>query len=714
MQVKKAQVSIQPEMPVQYVKGVGPARAKLLARMGIKTVEELLFHFPVRWEDRRQFCTIREAQPHSQMTLQGKITSAHFFETPGGYAIASVVLDDGTGKLLCKWLRKQNRRYDVLLPFRKEFQPGVSLIVHGNLTLDFADKIMNVEEHELLTGAGEDHIHTSRIVPIYSLTEGLRQRTVRTLIFHLLSQVTVSDFLPEFLQKKEKLPSLQETLKKIHFPENFQEKEEARKRLAFQEFFLIQMVLAIAKKRNQMSRSVRYEVKKELLTPFKEKCGFKFTPSQKKAIREIFSDLTSNHPMNRLLQGDVGSGKTVAALSAMLLACENHFQSALLAPTEILAEQHYITFKHFLHSLPVKIGLLTGSVSKKEREKFLTECANGKIQIAIGTHALLQKEVRFANLGLVVIDEQHRFGVRHRMLAMRTKKSPHSLSQRERAGVRTPDVLVMTATPIPRTLALSIYGDLDLSMITELPPGRGKIETVQKSEAEAYAFIKEEVAKGHQAYIVFPLVDESDAMELKSAIQEFERLKKEVFQNYSVGLLHGQMPGRQKEEVMQNFYHNRFAILVTTTVIEVGIDVPNATIIVIQNAERFGLSTLHQLRGRVGRGKEPSYCVLVAHPKTEEAKQRISVLLQTQSGFDLAEKDLELRGAGELFGTAQHGMPPLKIANLIGDKELLLQARAAAFACVEDDPHLAKPENRLLKETLRKQFSKKWFWATVA
>lgn len=697
-------------MPVQYLRGVGPQISKKLAKLGIRTLEDLLYYVPRTWEDRRQFCPLRDAQPDREMTFRGKIADLNLLETASGYAVVSALIEDSTGRLVCKWMRKKSFKYDVLQPFKKEFRAGVQLIVHGKVVQDFADKLMQVEEYEVLTNSNEDFVHIDRIVPIYSLTEGLRQRFLRNLIYDALLTTPVTDALPRTLCAEADLMPLAEALHKIHFPENFDEKEKARKRLAFQELFMIQMVLAIARKRRRVARSCRYAIKRNLLTPFREKCGFEFTPSQKKVIREVFNDLTSEFPMNRLLQGDVGSGKTIVALSAMLLAAENNFQSALMAPTEILAEQHYITIKHFLGSLPVRVGLLTGSVQGKERKKFLEECGQGKMDIAIGTHALLEKEVQFLKLRLAVIDEQHRFGVRHRLAL--TQPAP---SQSSQPGDReVTDILVMTATPIPRTLALGLYGDLDLSVIDGLPPGREKIETVLKTEAEAYAILKDQIKKQRQAYIVYPLVDESDKLELKAAIQEFEKLKAETFRGFSIGLLHGQMSGKEKEKIMKDFYDQQYSILVATTVVEVGIDVPNATAMLIQHAERFGLSTLHQLRGRVGRGSEHSYCILVAQPKTDEAKERIKILLQTQNGFELAEKDMELRGPGEILGTSQHGLPPFKIAHLIADRLLIPTTHKMARQCLENDPELNQKENALLKEYLRKHFSKNWHWANIA
>ena len=689
-----------PDTPVQYLKGVGPRMAEKLAGLGLRTLEDVLYYFPRDWEDRRQFVPILGAQVDREMTFRGTVKGVHFAETRGGFAIVTALISDGTGELACKWMRRRSFKYDVLQTFRKEFQPGRALLVHGKIERDLSGLVMMVTEHDFLAGSPEDQLHVGRIVPIYPATEGLTPKFLRRIAFEALQASGVEDPVPAAVRDRMRLMPISEALRHIHFPDRMEDKDEARRRLAFQELFSTQSVLALVRRRRRAPRTNRYEVRKTLLTPFRERLGYDFTRAQKKVINEIFSDLTSEYPMNRLLQGDVGSGKTVVALSAMLLACENGLQSVLMAPTEILAEQHDITLRHLLDGLPVRVGLLTGSAKSKQRKAFLEACAKGEIDVAIGTHALLEKEVKFKNCGLVVIDEQHRFGVRHRL----------ELTQRK----PQPDVLVMTATPIPRTLALSLYGDLDVSTIDELPPGRQKIQTLVSSEDEAYARVKREIAKGRQAYVVYPLVDESSKVELKAAIQESERLRREVFPGARVGLLHGQMPGAEKERVMRDFYDGKFSILIATTVIEVGINVPNATVMIIQHAERFGLATLHQLRGRVGRGAEASYCVMIAHKPGPEALQRISLLTTNQNGFKLAEADLALRGPGEIFGTSQHGIPPFKIADFARDAELIRRSQEIAREWVDRDPELSSPESRALKDYLRKHFSKTWHWASIA
>src|SRR3989338_980585 len=697
---RKSQTSYKLSTPVQYLKGVGPKLSEKLKGLGIVTIEDLLHYYPRAWEDRRQLHSISELQPELVMTFKGTIRSVYFQETKTKIGIVSAVIEDGTGGLLCKWIRKLSYRYDVFYSFKKDLKPGNSILVNGKIIKDFAGCTMMVSEYEVLTQPEENLIHIGRIVPLYPATEGITSKSLRTIVYRALLCVQVTDPTPKIIQGAYYLMPLDSAFKKIHFPKNFEDKEEARKRLAFQEFFYFQTVMSLVKQKRKVSKSSSYIIKKHLLTPFKEKCGFEFTLSQKKVIREIFNDLLSDRPMNRLLQGDVGSGKTIVALSAILLACENKLQAALMAPTEILAEQHYITIKHFLKSLPVNLGLLTSSTKKSKREKLLKECAEGSLDLVIGTHALLEKEVQFKKCGLVVIDEQHSFGVKHRLLL--SKKNP------------IPDVLVMTATPIPRTLAQCLYGDLDVSLINELPTGRQKIETLWKKEQEAYEIVKAHIRKNNQAYIVYPLVDESDKIELKSAIKEFQKLENETFKGIPLGLLHGQMKGSQKESVMKDFYSGKFSILVTTTIIEVGIDVPNATVMVIENAERFGLSTLNQLRGRVGRGENASACIVIANPQSEESKKRIEIFLKNQNGFQLAEADLAIRGPGEIFGTSQHGYPNFKIADFSLDQDLLEPTQKAAREILEKDPALLKKDHSVLREELRKIFSKTWIWATIA
>jgi ATP-dependent DNA helicase RecG len=571
------------------------------------------------------------------------------------------------------------------------------VIVNGIVEYAFGEKQIKSDEYQQIPNISEEKElpHFNRIVPVYPLTEGVSQKWLREIIKGCIDNYASvwPEILPETLRRKHQLIPAGEALRAIHFPGDFVEAEKARQRQAFDEFILLETALALSRRNNSSFRKrYSYQIKKTILTPFREKLQFEFTAAQKKVINEIFSDMQSPVSMNRLLLGDVGSGKTVVAVSAMLLAVENGYQAALLAPTEILAEQHFLSLKKMLQGLPVRICLLTSKIAqkKKEKEKIIAALSAGEIDILIGTHAILENPIKFNKLSLAIIDEQHRFGVLQR--AALHKK-----------GV-LPDILVMTATPIPRSLALTMYGDMDVSVIDALPPGRQPIQTLHLSESGAYSLVKKEIAKGHQAYIVYPLVEESDKIELKAAVTEAKNLSETIFHGFSVGLLHGQMAAAEKETVMNDFRSGKYTILFSTTIIEVGIDVPNATVMVIEHAERFGLASLHQLRGRIGRGKDLSYCVLVGGGKSEDARRRIAVMLSTNNGFKIAEEDLALRGPGEFLGTAQHGELLLKAGNLATDRSIIETARDSAYAIVEKDPQLTDKEHATLCNAIKTLF----------
>ncbi len=687
-------------MDIQYLKGVGPGRAKLLKKVGIETVEDLLTYYPRAWEDRSQLFSIKQTAIGKIYTLKVKVEATEIKEVSRGLRLFKALFSDLSGYIYGIWFKQGSPRYDVFYRLKKEIVPGQEIIVYGEVDWGGGQKQIRVYEYELIQSSNDELIHTGRIVPLYSLTEGLDGRWLRGLISRTLEQhkQELKEYIPVSLINRYFLLGYPFAAEKIHFPKDGGEKEEAYRRLAFQEFFLLE--LALAKKRQEIVSRIKkhnYQIRRHLLTPFREKLGFDFTSAQKTAIREIFNDLSSPHPMNRLLQGDVGSGKTVVALSACLLAAENGYQSALMVPTEILAEQHFINISRMLKGLPVKVELLIGATSRKERKRILEEIAEGKVQIVVGTQALIQDKIGFHSLTFCVIDEQHRFGVEQRA-ALQEKA--------EKLG-DPPDILVMTATPIPRTLTLTVYGDLDVSVLNELPPGRKKIVTRKVSAAEAYQFVRSEAGRGRQIYIVYPLVEESDKLELKAAVEQAEKLKEKVFPDISVGLLHGQMNSKEKEKIMAEFKEGKYAVLITTTVIEVGIDVANATVMVIEEAHRFGLATLHQLRGRVGRGAETSYCLLLGEARTEEARKRFQVMIETNDGFRIAEEDLALRGPGEMFGTLQHGQLELKIGNIFRDFSLLKEARAAAFELLKNDPHLLSAENQLLGEHFKQKFSQR-------
>jgi ATP-dependent DNA helicase RecG len=685
------------DKPVQYLKGIGPKKAVTLEKLGITTIEDLLKYFPRSYEDRRTTTRIKDIFFDSRVLIEAKVESVAEKRTNPFMAIFKVLLDDGTGKCWAVFFRKTNPyfKHDIFSKYKKDFQLGATVLAYGSTEYSFGELQLKVEEYETVNSGAAASLAFKRIVPVYPLTEGLSQKWLRDEVHRAieLHKKDLPDILPEYVKKQESLYLPETAVEKIHFPEEPSEAENARQRFALEEFLTLETALELSRADSSSKIKPRkYTIKKTLLTPFRQKLGFEFTAAQKHVINEIFTDMLSSKQMNRLLMGDVGSGKTVVALSAMLLACENGYQSALVAPTEILAEQHFMTLKQTLAEIDVKIALLTSKSGKKksEKAKLLKEIKNGDFDIVIGTHALLEENVEFKNLALAVIDEQHRFGVLQRKELLKKSEAP--------------DVLVMTATPIPRTLALTLYGDLDTSVIDTLPKGRQPIETLHSSDSMAYEMVKQEIKNGRQAYIVYPLIEESDKIELKAAVKEAESLSKSVFKEYRVGLLHGQMPSNEKEKAMLDFRNKAFDILITTTVIEVGIDIPNATIIVIEHSDRFGLATLHQLRGRVGRGKDKSFCVLLGEPKSDDAKRRLQTMVARSNGFKIAEEDLQIRGPGEFMGTAQHGMPLFKAGNIVTDLKLIEKAKQYAKEIVAADPKLENPENKLFRQELLKLY----------
>jgi ATP-dependent DNA helicase RecG len=693
---------------LQYIKGIGPKRAKILSRLGINDIRDALQYFPREYSDRRNVTKIAKTVHGEKLVINGKVEIADVMPLGPKLSVFKAAVKDETGIIFAVFFRQFNRYFshDVFSKLKKDFAKDSEVLLYGAVENNFGEKQIKVEEYEVINekNSSLDSPHFNRIIPVYPITEGFSQKWFREFMFTTVNGLVKEwpEVSPANISKEYKLGSAAEALRKIHFPDEFEQIEESRKRLAFDEFLLFETALALVKKKNiDNIKPRKYSVKKELLTPFKNKLTFEFTNSQKKVINEIFSDMQSNKPMNRMLMGDVGSGKTVVALSAVLLAIENGYQAAILAPTEILAEQHFITIQNMLSGLPVKMCLLTGKLSQAKTKKAIKdEIACGETSLIIGTHAILEENVKFMNLGIIIIDEQHRFGVMQRAKIQEKAKYP--------------DVLVMTATPIPRTLALTLYGDLDVSVIDEMPPHRLPIQTLFVKDFQAYKSAKEEVAKGRQVYIVYPLVEESDKIELKAAVTEANYLSKTVFKDYKLDIIHGQMPSKDKERVMTDFRDKKFDILIATTVIEVGIDVPNATLIIIEHSERFGLATLHQLRGRVGRGKEKSFCLLLGNPKTEEAKKRISVMTKNNNGFLIAEEDLSMRGPGEFFGTMQHGMPQFKAGNLITDIKIIEDTRKIAENILFDDPKLANNSNKNLKLELIRQYKDKLAFSNIS
>jgi len=681
-------------MSVQFLKGVGPARARILKKIGIETVGDLITYFPFRHEDRSHLKLFAQITPGEEATVLAVVAEHQIIPTRGRKPLLKILLEDGSGKatMVCF-----NQLY-----LKDSLPPGTSVVLHGKFERTFRDLQITNFTYEKLAGEEDDLIHTKRIVPIYQVTSKLNLRFLRTLIKKALDSYLsyLRETLSETILREYNLMLYQQAMYNIHFPSTREKGEDARRRLIFEEFFFWELAMALRRRQVKIiDKNRKYQLRKNLLTAFKEKLPFDFTSAQKRVIREIFNDLMSPKPMNRLLQGDVGSGKTVVALAALLLVVENGYQAAVMAPTEILAEQHYLTLRQMLEGLQVKVELATGKMGQKKKREVYQRIVRGESQIIIGTHALIEQGVKFSNLALAVIDEQHKFGVMQRA---RLRKKGENL-----------DILVMTATPIPRTLTLTVYGDLDVSIIDQLPPGRRKILTQRLSEEEAYQMVIDGVRKGQQAYIVYPIINESDKLELRAAVKMAERLMATVFKDLRVGLLHGQMKSDEKEQVMMKFLNREFDILITTTIIEVGIDVANACLMVIEHSERFGLATLHQLRGRVGRGTEQSLCILLGQTKTEEAKKRTQIMLETNDGFRIAEEDLRLRGGGEFFGTQQHGLPEFKIGNIVFDQRELELARQAAFQLISRDPVLTLPENGVIKQKFREKFKEKFGLASV-
>jgi len=671
------------QSPVRMIKGVGPQRAELLAKRGIHTLEDLLAYLPFRYEDRIRFSQIKDVRPNAVYTLRVTVSSGQAVRTMRGRdAIYHLLVHDETGSLPCKFF------HGGYLEGR--LKPGQQLILHGKAEVD-KQRPARVEmvnpQMELISVEGLDSTEVGRIVPNYEAIGTFGTRAIRRAIYGGLQHLDprTADVLPALLRTKLKFPSHQDAVIQTHFPQPEESldalnqfRSPAQQRLIFEELFLYQLSLALDRRATRKENAIAFRVREEnVREALKRILPFKPTTAQKRVLAEIAADLQSAAPMNRLLQGDVGSGKTIVALQAAVIAIENVCQAALMAPTEILAVQHFLSARRILEKAGYKVELLISGMKFSEKQAALERISSGEAQLVIGTHALIEDNVKFARLGFVAIDEQHRFGVLQRKRLM-DKAATHG---------HAPHVLVLTATPIPRTLSLTLYGDLDVSVIDELPPGRTPIVTRLTSETHlpgVWESVRREVAAGHQAYIVYPVIEESK-LELKAAMEEYERLSKQVFPQLRLGLLHGRLSSEEKEIVMLRFRLNETQILVATTVVEVGVDVPNATVMVIEHAERFGLSQLHQLRGRIGRGAEKSHCVLVAPVRmNENAKARLETMVRTSNGFEIAETDLLLRGPGEFFGTRQSGDLGFHIANPLRDREILDLARREAFALAEN------------------------------
>lgn len=668
------------EVDVMYIKGVGPKVAYKLNKLGIFTAQDLMMYFPKKHIDYSSRTLIRDLKEGQTTTVFGFIKSVSSFNTRNNLSVTRVVIGDESGRFELSFFNAKGNRY-LLQRMKTQFPQNAGIMVSGVVKMNnYSGQLtMDKPTYSIMTGEFKEdansNLNIARIVPIYTICEDLSIKTLRKAIFNAIElyKNDIKNIVPDFIRERLGIMNKKDAVKQIHFPETMNDLEHARFSLIFEELFLIQLKL-IRLRENTAKTTSAYNLqvhKDGLVQKFIAGLPFELTSGQKQAVNEILQDMNSDAPMQRLLQGDVGSGKTVVATIMLLAAVENGYQGALMAPTEILAQQHYNNLVQWLTPLGLSVGLFLGSHGKKVRQKFETDLKNGQMNIAVGTHALIQENVDFNNLGAIVVDEQHRFGVKQRNILKRKSQNPQ--------------MLTMTATPIPRTLALTVHGDLDLTVINELPKGRKPIKTILTgSHRQVWDLIKQEVESGRQTYIVYPLIDESETLSAKAATIEAEKLQQEIFPQFKIGLLHGKLKNDEKEEVMKDFKDGKYDILVSTTVVEVGVDVPNATVMVIENAERFGLSQLHQLRGRVGRSSLQSYCVLITSSRSQETRDRLGIMTETNDGFVIAEKDLQLRGPGEFLGTRQSGLPDLIISDIVRDAKILEIARNEAIDFVKN------------------------------
>jgi len=698
---------------LQSIRGVGPKRAAILAEVGLVSVADLYDYFPRRYLDRTTIKRIGALHDGETVTVVGSVSGTKLENGGRGRSRFKVQLSDGSGTLELTWFRGINY-------FSKAIRHGDMVAVHGRVTFFGLTPGMQHPDFDRLGGDGEEHqegpgddelYKTGAIIPIYPTTEvmkqaGLNSAAVRRVVHRAFRDhpLRITEYLSQEIIDKNDLMLLAEAYHQLHFPDSPALLERARYRMKWSELFFAQLFFALRRTEGrQHLTSTRFDHSGRMTASLHEQLPFTMTGAQKRAVREIYHDLKSGRQMNRLLQGDVGSGKTLVAQFAMTLAVDNGLQAAFMAPTEILAFQHYAGLRHSLEPLGIRVALITGKQPAKQRREALTRLEQGEIDIAVGTHAIIESGVIFRNLGLVIIDEQHRFGVLQRKALQEKAENPH--------------VLLMTATPIPRTLTMGIYGDLDVTVIAEMPEGRKPIQTRlcrEEEKPELFRLLRQQIADGRQAYIVYPLVEESEKMDLKAATESYEVLKSEVFPQLRLGLIHGKLPAAEKESVMEAFRSGAIDILVGTTVIEVGVDVPNATIMVIEHAERFGISQLHQLRGRVGRGEHASSCYLVCSKFAGDAKERLQAVESTNDGFRLSEIDLKIRGAGNMLGREQSGtVSGLKIADLLTDGDIMRSARSAAFELIRRDENLSRPENAMIRAYYENYFRKRISLADV-
>lgn len=684
------------DQSVQYLKGVGPRRSELFGKLGIHTIRDMLCYFPRDYKDCTRIQRISDAKIGAEITIQGKVLGVQTRTARSRKSILEVFVSDGTGTIAATWFNQ---------PFRaNKFHVGNTVYLHGKVGAYKYLQLLSPEYEIIQQNEADIDKKEGSIVPVYPLTEHMSQTHFRKIIKEALHHFAgyVEEILPKEIMRKNHLLPIKNALIHIHLPETFETLKLARHRLVYDELFTLELAMALRKRGIKEETGISFKIGANVDTHIRNLIPFTLTEAQERVIHEIQEDMRSHTPMNRLLQGDVGSGKTVVAMYAILAAIANGYQAAFMAPTEILARQHFQTVQKYLHHSHVRIQLLTKDTHSRQRKDDLDRIKDGQIDLVIGTHALIEESVQFKQLGLVVIDEQHKFGVVQRL---KLKKK----------GL-CPDVLIMTATPIPRTLSLTLFGDLDISILDEMPPGRSPVKTLwvtKDREQNAFDFMKGEIARGRQAFIVYPLVEESEFFELKSAVTEAKRLQDDVFPTLRVGLLHGQMKSAEKDRVVTDFKEKRYDILVTTVIIEVGIDIPNAAIMVIVHAERFGLSQLHQLRGRIGRGSEQSYCLLFGNPNSYVSNERLKIMTRTSDGFKIAEMDFRLRGPGEFFGTRQHGLPELRISDPIKDFPILKKARDDAFGLVSHDPELTMDEHLKIREKVMETFKDKLELITV-
>ncbi len=684
--------------PVQAIRGVGPKLSQLLARRDIHSIDDLLHFVPRQHEDRRRVCRIDELAPGRRQTVSGGIVSAQM-RFYGKRRVFEVTIDDGPAKLKAKWFHGR----EAFL--RRAFIPGRRVILTGETGGSPFEREMIHPDFEVLDDRDDQMLHFKRIIPIYSETEGLRQKILRRVLWQAVRDYAprMESGIPRDVLERHRLMPLSAAIRQVHFPDNDQDirllnefSSDAHRSLIFDEFFFYQLGMLMKRNQRRQEQGIAFETGGTMVEGFIRTLPFRMTGAQRHAIEEIRRDMASAACMNRLLQGDVGSGKTIVAIVACLIACENGYQAALMAPTEVLAGQHHRNVSRLLEQTGLRVALMTGSLDAAEKRDLQARVAGGDVDLVIGTHAVIQEGVAFRKLGLAVIDEQHRFGVIQRTALL--KKG------------RVPDVLMLSATPIPRTLAMTVYGDLDISVLDEMPPGRLPVATEVLGESQrkrAYAAIRRELEQGRQVFVVYPVIQESERVDLRDAIRMSLHLQREVFPDYPLGLLHGNMRKDEKDRVLSAFMEKKTRLLVTTTVVEVGMDIPEASLIVVEHADRFGLSQLHQLRGRIGRGDIPSRCILMSDDPSDRASRRLAIMRETTDGFRIAEEDLAMRGPGEFMGIRQSGIPGFRVANIVRDAALLNEAKQEAWNLLEEDPGLRRREHQRLREELMQRWGSK-------